>query len=116
MDVNPITPGHLLVVANDHFVGLADTPPAVMTAIVELGQRCAAALRAGNFRADGINLILADGKAAMQEVDHVHLHVLPRYAGDSFRMRADREFNANRSELESAAATLGRALPAATAD
>jgi histidine triad (HIT) family protein len=35
-------------------------------------------------RCEGVNLFLADGAAAGQEVFHVHLHVIPRYAGDGF--------------------------------
>ena len=34
-----------------------------------------------------MNLLLADGAAAGQEVFHVHLHVLPRYEGDPFGLR-----------------------------
>ena len=110
MDIRPATPGHLLVVSSDHFVGLEDTPPYVMADIMELGQRCAAALRASQFRPDGINLFLADGAAAFQEVFHVHLHVLPRYAGDSFRIRVDRSATPSRADLDAAAASLGSAL------
>lgn len=113
MDLNPVTPGHILVAANEHFVGLTDTPPAVMAEIMELGQRCAAALRSSAFRSEGINLFLADGAAALQEVFHVHLHVFPRYAGDSFRIHTGREMGAGRDELDSAADTLRRLLPEA---
>ena len=34
-------------------------------------------------RPDGFNLGINDGAAAGQTVPHVHLHVIPRYAGDS---------------------------------
>ncbi len=111
MDINPVTPGHLLVVSNDHFVGLTDTPPEVMAEIDELGQRCAAALRASEIRTEGINLFLADGRAALQEVFHVHLHVLPRYAGDGFRISADRASVPSRDDLDHSAAALREALP-----
>lgn len=36
----------------------------------------------------GVNLFLADGEAAFQEVFHLHLHVIPRYSGDGFEIRA----------------------------
>ncbi len=38
--------------------------------------------RASSLRTEGINLFLADGAAAGQEVFHTHLHVLPRFGGD----------------------------------
>lgn len=37
----------------------------------------------------GVNLFLADGEAAFQEVFHVHLHVFPRFKGDPFRIEAN---------------------------
>jgi len=52
-----------------------------------VGQRIATALRHGPMRAQGVNLFLADGIAAGQEVFHVHLHVVPRTAGDGFGLR-----------------------------
>jgi len=53
-----------------------------------VAQRMAAALRRSGLPCDGVNLFLADGEAAFQEVFHVHLHVIPRIPGDGFRIRA----------------------------
>ena len=53
-------------------------------ALFAAGQRVAAALRSSGLRCEGVNLRLADGEAAGQEVFHVHLHVIPRFAGDGF--------------------------------
>ncbi|WP_430378158.1 HIT family protein [Streptomyces sp. B1-3] len=47
------------------------------------------ALRRSGLRCEGVNLFLADGEAAFQEVFHVHLHVFPRFTGDPFRIDAD---------------------------
>ncbi len=46
-------------------------------------------MRRTTLRCDGVNLFLADGEAAFQEIFHTHLHVFPRYAGDGFRIDAD---------------------------
>ena len=51
-----------------------------------MAQRLAAALRRSGLRCDGVNLFLADGAAAFQEVFHLHLHVLPRWRGDGFKL------------------------------
>lgn len=110
MDINPVTPGHLLVVSCGHYTGLADTPAEVMGDIMELGQRCAAAIKASPLRSEGINLILADGAAALQEVFHVHLHVIPRFDGDSFRVRADWNLDPSRKELDSTAGEIAARL------
>lgn len=84
MDIMPATPGHLLVVPKSHATSLADVPPDTAGAMMRTAMRCAAALRASSLRTEGINLFLADGAAAGQEVFHTHLHVLPRFAGDGF--------------------------------
>lgn len=84
MDIQPVTPGHLLVVPRTHATATADLDPGTGGAMMETAMRCAAALRRSSLRTDGINLFLADGAAAGQEVFHTHLHVLPRFAGDGF--------------------------------
>jgi diadenosine tetraphosphate (Ap4A) HIT family hydrolase len=82
LDINPVTQGHALVVPREHSVGLADLPEETGGHLFGVGQRVAAALRE-SLEPDGVNLFLADGAAAGQEVYHVHLHVVPRYEGDS---------------------------------
>ena len=106
MDINPVTPGHVLVVSNDHYSGLGDTPPSVMQDIMELAQRCARAIEASDVQSEGMNLFLADGAVAFQEIFHVHLHVFPRFRGDSFRIRADWNLNPSRADLDSTAASI----------
>ncbi|GAA1994551.1 HIT family protein [Terrabacter lapilli] len=89
MDLNPVTPGHLLVVPREHAVGLADVDAATSAHVWSVGHQMARALRRSSLRCDGINAFLADGEVAGQEVFHFHLHVIPRYAGDGFSMTAD---------------------------
>ena len=62
----------------------------------------AAALRRSGVPCQGVNLFLADGEAAFQEVFHVHLHVLPRNPGDGFRIHAKWR-TPSRAELDSVA-------------
>lgn len=87
MDIEPVTPGHLLVIPNEHATGLADLPAEAGAHLFRLGQRLAAALKASGLPCEGIDLVLADGKVAGQTVFHVHLHVLPRTTGDGFGFR-----------------------------
>jgi diadenosine tetraphosphate (Ap4A) HIT family hydrolase len=56
-----------------------------------------------------VNLSLADGKAAGQEVFHVHLHMFPRYVGDLFRLGSGQR-RASRRELDEIAARVRAAL------
>ena len=112
MDIQPVNAGHLLIVPTDHAAYLADLSAPTAGLIMQVAQRTAAALRASGLRCEGVNLFLADGEAAMQEVFHVHLHVFPRFAGDGFGLRFGPHYKQRpaRDALELAAAQIRRAL------
>ena len=65
---------------------------------MRIGHSAAAALRASGLPCEGVNLFLADGEAAMQEVFHVHLHVIPRFRGDGFGLKFSPEYYTRRPE------------------
>lgn len=112
MDIQPVNPGHILIVPVLHAPYLADLDSRSAGRMMELAHGLAAGLRGSGLRCEGINLFLADGEAAMQEVFHAHLHVFPRYAGDGFGLRFGPDFVVRpRGELEIAAARIRVALP-----
>jgi histidine triad (HIT) family protein len=100
MDINPVTPGHLLVVPRRHLPALDDLDDALGGHLFNVAKRLAAAIRASDVRSDGINLFYADGKAGLQEVFHAHLHVIPRYPGDGFTIDANWGTNPSHEELD----------------
>jgi len=102
LDIRPLTTGHLLVIPRAHAPYLADLEPAVGGHMFGVAQRMAAALRRSGLPCQGVNLFLADGEAAFQEVFHVHLHVIPRNRGDGFRLHA-KPRHPPRAELDSVA-------------
>jgi histidine triad (HIT) family protein len=102
LDIRPLNTGHLLVIPQAHAAYLADLDPALGGHMFAVAQRMAAALRRSGLPCEGVNLFLADGAAAFQEVFHVHLHVIPRNTGDGFRLRAKWR-RPSRAELESVA-------------
>jgi histidine triad (HIT) family protein len=87
MDIRPVVAGHLLVVPRRHAAGLADLDPDDGARVFRVAQRISAAVRRSELPCDGVNLYLADGVAAGQEVFHVHVHVLPRTSADGFRLQ-----------------------------
>jgi histidine triad (HIT) family protein len=89
MDLGAVTPGHVLVVPRLHAAGLEDLDEDTSTHVWRIGHRIARALRRSGLRCEGVNVFLADGEAAFQEIFHLHLHVFPRFRGDSFRIDAD---------------------------
>jgi diadenosine tetraphosphate (Ap4A) HIT family hydrolase len=88
-DTSPVTPGHVLVIPREHGAYLEDVSPDVGAEMFRVAHRLARAMRRSGLRCEGVNMFLADGGAAYQEVLHSHLHVFPRFEGDSFRIDAD---------------------------
>ena len=114
MDIQPVNPGHVLVVPNRHAACLADLRAEEGAQIFRVAQRLAAALRRSGVNCEGVNFFLADGAAAMQEVFHVHLHVFPRYVGDGFGLKFPPTYAQKpaRKELDAVAEKIKRALRA----
>jgi histidine triad (HIT) family protein len=112
MDIQPVNPGHVLVIPNRHAVGLADLDEAAGAQMFVVAQRVARALRQSGVRCEGVNLFLADGVTAGQEVFHVHLHVFPRFEGDGFGLRFGPHYRErpSRAALEEVAERVRAAL------
>ena len=105
LDIQPINAGHVLVVPDEHATSLADLREDTGARMFRIAQRTAAALYGGGLDCEGVNLFLADGESAGQEVFHVHLHVIPRFEGDGFGLRFGPGYAnvPDREELEEAA-------------
>jgi histidine triad (HIT) family protein len=110
MTLGPVNPGHVLILPKRHAVALADLDEATGAHLFTVAMRVAAAIRRSGLRCEGINLFLADGAAAGQEVDHVHLHVFPRFVGDPFVLDADWSRKPSREELDETARRIRAAL------
>ncbi len=108
MDIQPVNPGHLLVVPLAHAADLAALAVETGAQLMRVAQRLAAAVRQSGVRCEGVDLLLADGAAAGQEVFHVHLHVIPRFSGDGFGFRFGPDYGnpPPRAELERVAASI----------
>ena len=81
MDLRQPQPGHVLVVPRAHYARLGELPADLACAMTRAALRLTAAIYRALAPA-GINLTLADGRAAGQEIMHVHLHIRPRGPGD----------------------------------
>lgn len=114
MDIQPINEGHVLVVPVQPARFLAELDEAVAAHLFVVGQRVAGAIRASGLPATGIFIFLADGATAGQEVPHVHLHVVPRFAGDGLSFTLPEHYSTlpEREALEEAALKIHSALGA----
>jgi len=86
MDIHPVHPGHTLVIPRTHVVDLASCPTELVGELFQVSARIAPAIATAT-NAAGFNVWTANGKAAGQEVFHLHLHILPRYDDDTFGLR-----------------------------
>ena len=83
LDINPVNPGHTLIVHKHHHTDLFDTPEEDMKDLIVTAKRVASAVLA-TMRADGVNIGMNNKAAAGQSVFHAHLHVIPRRSDDGF--------------------------------
>ncbi|MFQ5962444.1 MAG: HIT family protein [Candidatus Methylomirabilales bacterium] len=81
MDINPLTPGHCLVMTKSHAATLFDAEVLDLQAAIAAVKKIATAVR-GAVQAEGVNVLQANGAAAFQSVPHFHFHVIPRFTND----------------------------------
>lgn len=113
LDIQPVNPGHVLVVPNEPVRSLAELDEDTGAHLFKVAMRIAEAIRKTSLRCEGVNLFLADGESAGQEVFHVHLHVIPRFKGDGFGLRFPQGYSDPRAreELEEVGMKIRDCLP-----
>ena len=83
MDIQPVNPGHVLVVPRAHYESLSDLPPQLGHHLFEVAQKLGAVVR-GVTGCESMNIVVNSGRAAGQDELHYHVHVIPRRDGDGF--------------------------------
>jgi len=81
MDINPLNDGHLLVISKSHAPSLFEIADEDCTAVMLAAKRLATAVDRA-LQPPGLNVLQANGPAAVQSVPHYHLHVIPRWFDD----------------------------------
>lgn len=96
----PYTNGHLMIVPNRHIATLGDITPDEGVELVGLLARCERAID-GAYAPDGINTGINRGESAgAGVVGHIHVHMLPRWTGDTNFMTALAETRVVSEELD----------------
>lgn len=80
-DAFPVSPDHTLIIPKRHVQSFFDTTQEEKLALLALLDQVGADLRVCP-ESDAFNIGINDGPAAGQTVPHLHIHVIPRYAGD----------------------------------
>lgn len=90
LDINPVNLGHVLVIPKIHYDNLEETPDDIVCEMMNAAKKIGLIMKDA-IGADGFNLQLNNGEAAGQAVNHVHLHVMPRFSGDGLKLWPGRE-------------------------
>ena len=98
LDKRPLNEGHTLVIPKKHYVDIFDIPENQLSQVHKVAKQVSVAVKKAT-NADGISIIQQNGKAAAQDIFHLHVHVVPRFEGQKLpRFSALKEFE--RAKLE----------------
>ena len=100
LDIQPVNPGHVLVVPRDHYEILQDIPRRVGAHLYEVAAKLIPVVQAASGATDG------------QNVMHYHIHLIPRRSGDGFDVPLPfpESTMPNRQQLDAMAARIGSML------
>ncbi len=82
-DINPVNAGHVLVISKEQFTDITETPNPVLADLMVIAKEIGAKMITLEG-VKGFNIIINTKPEAGQVVFHTHIHVIPRYEGDSF--------------------------------
>ena len=83
LNLYPYISGHLMIAPNEHIAEFGTASKKATDEMMDLAKRCQTALREV-YDPDGFNLGMNLGRAAGAGIaDHIHLHIMPRWNGDT---------------------------------
>lgn len=82
LDIRPLSEGHTLVIPKEHYETIFDIPEDLLGQVHKVTKKVATAIKAG-IQADGVAIIQQNGKAANQDIFHLHVHIIPRVEGQN---------------------------------
>ena len=88
LDINPFTEGHTLLIPKEHYEDIFDVPEKELKNLIGVSRKISETLKT-KLKCDGINILNSNGKAAQQEINHFHIHIIPRYLKSKFKLNAE---------------------------
>ena len=82
LDVKPRSPGHTMVIPKEHAPNILELSDSEITPLFTAVKRMAELL-SKKLKPDGITIGMNQGRASGQEVDHLHVHLMPRWKNDA---------------------------------
>lgn len=111
LDIQPVNPGHVLVVPRAHYELVQDIPRRVAAHLFDVATKLIPVIQCAVGASD-LNIIVNSGAAAGQNVMHYHIHLIPRREGDGFDVPLpfSGSLMPNREQMEAMAARIGSLL------
>lgn len=97
LDINPVKPGHTLVVPKKHLANIEETDEEILCQVMKIVKKVGASLKK-NLGALGYNVQINNDPAAGQIVPHFHCHLVPRLADDGLELWPQRKYEENEAE------------------
>ncbi|MBS3109132.1 HIT family protein [Candidatus Woesearchaeota archaeon] len=85
LDIMPANKGHLLVIPKKHYLSLEEMPEKAATGLILIEQKAIKAM-VKTLNPDGYNCLQNNHFAAGQLIPHAHVHIIPRYNSDRFKL------------------------------
>lgn len=85
LDIRPVNPGHTLIVSKRHSRNIFDALQDDWLAVAKVVRDLASVIEKA-VSADGININMNNREHAGQVVEHLHVHIIPRFKGDGFKL------------------------------
>ena len=85
LDISPAAKGHIIILSKTHRENLLELDDQTASEAILVAKRLAKAMLE-ELNCDGINMLQNNGEAAGQSVLHYHIHLIPRFKGDTVKM------------------------------
>jgi histidine triad (HIT) family protein len=97
LDIRPVNAGHTLVVPKKHSTNIFDISSEDWLAVCDVVRKLSIAIEKA-VAADGVNIAMNNREHAGQQVNHPHVHIIPRFKGDGLKLMPQREYLKDEAE------------------
>ena len=91
LDINPVNPGHTLIIPKKHYETILDVDDETLKKLAVVIKNISSAVYSG-LKLKGFNIGINQFKVAGQVVPHLHVHIIPRKENDGIRLWPTREY------------------------
>jgi len=82
LDIHPRAPGHAVLLPKEHAENILELPPEKIGPVFQAVKKVTALLNDSALQPTGFTIGINQGKISGQTVDHLHIHIIPRFIGD----------------------------------